>query len=126
MSKQTAANLRAEWRIFYFARKKKKKKKSETERPAFYFAFHGLNQRHVEESPSSLDPGFVLNFILIGITSSYSARWFGLPVTLQRTSQVAQVEELKHRMGCGYEKATEQLGIASTEGLWGGLWKPNV
>lgn len=119
MSKQTAANLRAEWRIFYFARKKKKK--SETERPAFYFTFHGLNQRHVEESPSSLDPGFVLNFILIGITSGYSATWLWLPVTLQRTSQVAQVEEqLKHRTGCGYEKATEQLGIASTEGLWGG------
>lgn len=81
----------------------------------------------MEESPSSLDPGFVLNFILIGITSGYSATWLWLPVTLQRTSQVAQVEEqLKHRTGCGYEKATEQLGIASTEGLWGGLWKPNV
>lgn len=57
MFKQTAANLRPEWRIFYFA-----SKKCETERPAFYLGFHCLNQRHMEEPPFSLDPEFV--FIL--------------------------------------------------------------
>lgn len=46
MSKQTAANLRAEWRISYFA-----SKKCEMERPVFYFGFQCLNERHMEEPP---------------------------------------------------------------------------
>jgi len=54
VSKQTAANLHAACRIFYFA-----STNCETGRPAFYLGFHCLNQRHVEEPSSSLDPEFV-------------------------------------------------------------------
>lgn len=53
-----------------------------------------------------------------GITSSYSTKWFGLTLTLQITT-IKVWEWLEHRMGFGDQKATEQLGFVSTEGLWG-------
>lgn len=81
---QTAANLCAEWRIFYFANKK-----CETEKPAFYLGFHCLNQRHMEELLPSLDQ-VCISFLGREVISSYLTKLFELRMILQRTLYICR------------------------------------
>lgn len=84
MSKQTAANLRAEWRIFYFANKK-----CETEKPDFYLGFHCLNQRHMEELLPFLDR-VCIYFLRREVISSYLMKLFEFRMILQMTPHIGR------------------------------------